>query len=45
MNAQIKVTQDDKNRSAKEKEFTVSTGVDMAFKRAQMGKKNKNTGE
>jgi hypothetical protein len=45
MNAQIKVAQDDKNRSAKEKEFTVSTGVDMAFKRSQMNKKDKNTGE
>jgi hypothetical protein len=45
MNAQIKVAQDDKNRSAKEKEFTVSTGVDMAFKRSQMNKKDKNTKE
>ena len=45
MNAQIKVSQEDKARAAKEKEFTVSTGVDMAFKRAQMGKKDKNTKE
>jgi hypothetical protein len=45
MNAQIKVAQDDKNRAAKEKEFTVATGVDMAFKRAQMTKKTKNTQE
>jgi hypothetical protein len=45
MNAQLKVMQEDKTRSAKEKEFTVSTGVDMAFKRAQMSKKDKNTKE
>jgi hypothetical protein len=45
LNAQVKVEQDDKNRAAKEKEFTVSTGVDMAFKRAQMTKKPKNTQE
>jgi hypothetical protein len=45
LNAQIKVSQDDKNRAAKEKEFTVSTGVDMAFKRAQMSKKDKTTKE
>ena len=45
LNAQIKVSQDDKNRAAKEKEFTVATGVDMAFKRAQMSKKDKTTKE
>ena len=45
LNAQIKVSQDDKNRMAKEKEFTVATGVDMAFKRAQMSKKDTTTKE
>ena len=45
LNAQVKVSQDDKNRAAKEKEFTVATGVDMAFKRSQMNKKDKNTKE
>jgi hypothetical protein len=34
LNAQIKVAQDDKGRAAKEKEFAVNVGVDMAHKRA-----------
>jgi hypothetical protein len=41
MQAQIKVMEDDKNRSLKEKETAVKTGVDMAFKRAQLLKGNK----
>jgi hypothetical protein len=45
MNAQIKVAQADKAQSLKEKEFAVSTGVDMAYKRAALLKKEKPTGE
>jgi hypothetical protein len=45
MNAQIKVSQADKAQSLKEKEFAVSTGVDMAYKRAALLKKEKPTGE
>ena len=45
LNAQIQVSQDDKNRLAKEKEFAVSTGVDMAHKRALLNKETKNTKE
>ena len=43
MQAQIKVIEDDKNRALKEKETAVKTGVDMAFKRAQLlkGKQTK----
>jgi hypothetical protein len=43
MNAQIKVTQADKAQALKEKEFAVSTGVDMAYKRAALIKKEKPT--
>jgi hypothetical protein len=42
MNAQIKVAQDDKAHAAKEKEFAVSTGIDMAHKRALLNKTDKN---
>ena len=45
MNAQIKVAQADKAQSLKEKEFAVSTGVDMAYKRAALLKKEKPTEE
>ena len=45
MNAQIKVTQDDKTRAAKEKEFTIATGVDMAHKKALLSKQTKTTKE
>jgi hypothetical protein len=45
MQAQIKVIEDDKNRALKEKETAVKTGVDMAFKRAQLLKSNKLKGE
>ena len=45
MNAQIKVTQADKAQALKEKEFAVSTGVDMAYKRAALLKKEKPTKE
>jgi len=38
MNAQIKVAQEDKVRATKEKEFAVSTGIDMAHKRALLNK-------
>jgi bifunctional N-acetylglucosamine-1-phosphate-uridyltransferase/glucosamine-1-phosphate-acetyltransferase GlmU-like protein len=38
MNAQIKVAQEDKSRASKEKEFAVSTGIDMAHKRALLNK-------
>jgi hypothetical protein len=41
MNAQIKVAQDDKSHAAKEKEFAVSTGIDMAHKRALLNKTDK----
>jgi len=41
MNAQIKVAQEDKGRAAKEKEFAVSTGIDMAHKRALLNKADK----
>jgi len=41
MQAQIKVMEDAKNRNLKEKETAVKTGVDMAFKRAQLLKSNK----
>lgn len=41
LNAQIKVSQDDKSRATKEKEFAISTGVDMAHKRALLLKPNK----
>jgi len=41
MAAQIKVMEDAKNRNLKEKETAVKTGVDMAFKRAQLLKGNK----
>jgi hypothetical protein len=43
MNAQVKVMEDAKNRNLKEKETAVKTGVDMAFKRAQLlkGKQTK----
>ncbi len=43
MNSQIKVIEDGKNRALKEKETAVKTGVDMAFKRAQLlkGKQTK----
>ena len=41
MQAQLKVIEDDKNRSLKERETAVKTGVDMAFKRAQLLKGNK----
>jgi len=43
MNAQIKVAQADKAQALKEKEFAVSTGVDMAYKRAALLKKEKPT--
>jgi hypothetical protein len=43
MNAQIKVSQADKAQALKEKEFAVSTGVDMAYKRAALLKKEKPT--
>jgi hypothetical protein len=43
MNAQIKVAQADKAQALKEKEFAVSTGVDMAYKRASLLKKEKPT--
>jgi hypothetical protein len=45
MNAQIKVAQADKAQALKEKEFAVSTGVDMAYKRAALLKKEKPTKE
>jgi hypothetical protein len=45
LNAQIKVIEDDKNRALKEKETAVKTGVDMAFKRAMLVKKEKPTKE
>ena len=45
MNAQIKVGQADKAQALKEKEFAVSTGVDMAYKRAALLKKEKPTKE
>jgi hypothetical protein len=45
MNAQIKVAQADKAQVLKEKEFAVSTGVDMAYKRAALLKKEKPTKE
>jgi len=45
MNAQIKVAQEDKSRTIKEKEFAVKTGVDMAHKRALLLKETKPKGE
>jgi hypothetical protein len=41
LNAQIKVSEDAKNRTKQEKEFAVKTGVDMAHKRALLLKENK----
>jgi len=41
MKETVKSTQDDKNRIAKEKEFAIATGVDMAHKRALLLKPNK----
>ena len=41
MKETVKSTQDDKNRAAKEKEFAIATGVDMAHKRALLLKPNK----
>jgi hypothetical protein len=41
LNAQVKVSQEDKSRTTKEKEFAVKTGVDMAHKRALLLKNNK----
>ena len=45
MRETVKSTQDDKNRVAKEKEFAIATGVDMAHKRALLLKPNKPTKE
>jgi hypothetical protein len=45
MNAQVKSLESDKMRALKEKEFAVSTGVDMAYKRAALLKKEKPTKE
>ena len=45
MNAQVKAIESDKMRALKEKEFAVSTGVDMAYKRAALLKKEKPTKE
>ena len=45
MKETVKSTQDDKNRIAKEKEFAIATGVDMAHKRAVLLKGNKPQGE
>jgi len=45
MKETVKSTQDDKTRVAKEKEFAIATGVDMAHKRALLLKDNKSTKE
>ena len=46
MKETVKSTQDDKSRAAKEKEFAIATGVDMAHKRALLMKdQNKPTKE